>query len=98
MTTALSERNPGQDAVRRRFAARLREFLPLEDGVLLSLAKFTRILEIDTANRTATVEPGVRNLAITDAAAPHGFYYPPHPSSQLACSIGGNVAENAGGV
>jgi glycolate oxidase len=72
--------------------------LPLEDGVLLSLAKFTRIIEIDTANRTATVEPGVRNLAITDAAAPYGFYYAPDPSSQLACSIGGNVAENSGGV
>ena len=165
MTTALSERNPGQDAVRRRFAARLRAFLPrdavltdaedmhpyecdglsayrklpwivalpetveqvgrilklcseekisvvargagtglsggalpLEDGVLLSLSKFNRILEIDTANRTATVEPGVRNLAITDAAAPYGLYYAPDPSSQLACSIGGNVAENAGGV
>ena len=165
MTTALSERNPGQDAVRRRFAARLRAFLPrdavltdaedmhpyecdglsayrklpwivalpetveqvgrilklcseekisvvargagtglsggalpLEDGVLLSLAKFTRILEIDPANRTATVEPGVRNQAITDAAAPYGFYYAPDPSSQLACSIGGNVAENSGGV
>ena len=72
--------------------------LPLADGVLLSLAKFNRILEIDPANRTATVEPGVRNLAITDAAAPHGLYYAPDPSSQLACSIGGNVAENAGGV
>jgi glycolate oxidase len=72
--------------------------LPLEDGVLLSLAKFTRILEIDPANRTATVEPGVRNLAITEAAAPHGLYYAPDPSSQIACSIGGNVAENAGGV
>jgi glycolate oxidase len=72
--------------------------LPLEDGVLLSLAKFTRILEIDTANRTATVEPGVRNQAITDNAAPYGLYYAPDPSSQLACSIGGNVAENSGGV
>ncbi len=72
--------------------------LPLEDGVLLSLAKFTRIREIDLANRTATVEPGVRNLAITEAAAPHGLYYAPDPSSQIACSIGGNVAENAGGV
>ncbi len=165
MTTALSERNPKQDVLRSRFAARLREFLPreavltdaeelhpyecdglsayrklpwivvlpetveqvgrvlklcseekisvvargagtglsggalpLEDGVLLSLAKFTRILEVDRANRTATVEPGVRNQAITDAAAPHGFYYAPDPSSQLACSIGGNVAENSGGV
>ena len=165
MTTALSERNPGQDVVRRRFAARLREFLPREavltdeedqrpyecdglsayrrlpwivvlpetveqvgrilrlcseqnipvvargagtglsggalplaDGVLLSLSKFNRILEVDPANRTATVQPGVRNLAITEAATPHGLYYAPDPSSQLACSIGGNVAENAGGV
>jgi glycolate oxidase len=72
--------------------------LPLEDGVLLSLAKFNRILEVDPVNRTATVQPGVRNLAISEAAAPHGLYYAPDPSSQLACSIGGNVAENAGGV
>jgi glycolate oxidase len=72
--------------------------LPLEDGVLLSLSKFNRVLEVDTANRSATVEPGVRNLAITEAAAPHGLYYAPDPSSQIACSIGGNVAENAGGV
>ena len=72
--------------------------LPLEDGVLLSLSKFTRILEIDPENRTATLEPGVRNLAITEAAAPLGLYYAPDPSSQIACSIGGNVAENAGGV
>jgi glycolate oxidase len=72
--------------------------LPLADGVLLSLAKFTRILEIDPLNRTATVEPGVRNLAISQAVAPHGLYYAPDPSSQIACSIGGNVAENAGGV
>ncbi len=72
--------------------------LPLADGVLLSLAKFNRILELDPLNRTATVEPGVRNLAITEAAAPHGLYYAPDPSSQIACSIGGNVAENAGGV
>ena len=72
--------------------------LPLEDGVLLSLSKFKRILEIDPVNRTATVQPGVRNLAISEAAAPHGLYYAPDPSSQLACSIGGNVAENAGGV
>ncbi|BAV33158.1 FAD-binding protein [Sulfuricaulis limicola] len=72
--------------------------LPLEDGVLLSLAKFNRILEVDPANRTATVQPGVRNLAISEAAAPYGLYYAPDPSSQLACSIGGNVAENAGGV
>jgi len=72
--------------------------LPLSDGVLLSLAKFNRILEIDPNNRTARVQPGVRNLAISQAAAPYGLYYAPDPSSQIACSIGGNVAENAGGV
>jgi len=72
--------------------------LPLADGVLLSLAKFNRILAVDADNRTATVEPGVRNLAISEAAAPHGLYYAPDPSSQIACSIGGNVAENSGGV
>ncbi|MCC6302834.1 MAG: FAD-binding protein [Gammaproteobacteria bacterium] len=72
--------------------------LPLADGVLLSLAKFNRILEIDPANRLARVEPGVRNLAVSEAAAPHGLYYAPDPSSQIACTIGGNVAENSGGV
>ena len=72
--------------------------LPLSDGVLLSLTKFSRILEIDPENRTATVQPGVRNLAISEAVAPHGLYYAPDPSSQIACSIGGNVAENSGGV
>lgn len=72
--------------------------LPLSDGVLLSLAKFNRILEIDPVARTARVEPGVRNLAISEAAAPFGLYYAPDPSSQIACTIGGNVAENAGGV
>ncbi len=72
--------------------------LPLEDGVLLSLAKFNDIIHIDTANRLARVQPGVRNLAITQAVAEHGLYYAPDPSSQIACSIGGNVAENAGGV
>jgi len=72
--------------------------LPHERGVLLSLAKFTRILEVDEANRVARVEPGVRNLAISDAAKPYGLYYAPDPSSQIACSIGGNVAENSGGV
>ena len=72
--------------------------LPLEDGVLLSLARFNRILKIDPLNRSATVQPGVRNLAISDAAAPHGLYYAPDPSSQIACTIGGNVAENSGGV
>jgi glycolate oxidase len=72
--------------------------LPLAEGVLLALTKLNRILEIDPVNHTATVEPGVRNLAISEAAAPHGLYYAPDPSSQIACSIGGNVAENAGGV
>ena len=72
--------------------------LPLEDGVLLSLAKFNRILELDPARRLARVEPGVRNLAISEAAGPHGLYYAPDPSSQIACSIGGNVAENSGGL
>jgi glycolate oxidase len=72
--------------------------LPLPDGVLLSLAKLNRILKIDAAARTARVQPGVRNLAISEAAAEHGLYYAPDPSSQIACSIGGNVAENSGGV
>ena len=72
--------------------------LPLSDGVLLSLTKFSRILEIDPDNRTATVQPGVRNLAISEAVAQYGLYYAPDPSSQIACSIGGNVAENSGGV
>ncbi len=72
--------------------------LPLADGVLLSLAKFNRLIDIDPDNRTARVEPGVRNLAISEAAAPHGLYYAPDPSSQIACTIGGNVAENSGGV
>lgn len=72
--------------------------LPHEQGVLLSLSKFNRILNIDTLARTARVQPGVRNLAISEAAKPYGLYYAPDPSSQIACSIGGNVAENAGGV
>ena len=72
--------------------------LPLADGVLLSLAKFNRLIEVDPDNRTARVEPGVRNLAISEAAAPYGLYYAPDPSSQIACTIGGNVAENSGGV
>ncbi|ACL73117.1 FAD-linked oxidase C-terminal domain-containing protein [Thioalkalivibrio sulfidiphilus] len=71
---------------------------PLANGVLLGLAKFNRILAIDPDNRCARVQPGVRNLAISEAAAAHGLYYAPDPSSQIACSIGGNVAENAGGV
>ena len=72
--------------------------LPDPDGILLSLAKFRRIVAIDPLARTAVVQPGVRNLAISDAAAQYGLYYAPDPSSQIACSIGGNVAENAGGV
>jgi glycolate oxidase len=72
--------------------------LPLADGVVLSLARFNSILGIDAVNRTARVQPGVRNLAISEAAAAHGLYYAPDPSSQIACSIGGNVAENSGGV
>jgi glycolate oxidase len=72
--------------------------LPVANGVLLSLAKFTRILAIDPQSRTARVQPGVRNLAISEAAAPYGLYYAPDPSSQIACTIGGNVAENSGGV
>ena len=67
-------------------------------GVTLSLAKFNKILKIDSLARTAVVQGGVRNLAISDAAAPHGLYYAPDPSSQIACTIGGNVAENSGGV
>lgn len=72
--------------------------LPSANGVLLSLAKFTKILSIDPNNRTACVQPGVRNLAVSEAAAPFGLYYAPDPSSQIACTIGGNVAENSGGV
>src|SRR5689334_23031865 len=72
--------------------------LPDPNGIVLSLARFKRILHIDPVARTAVVQPGVRNLAISEAAAQHGLYYAPDPSSQIACSIGGNVAENAGGV
>ena len=72
--------------------------LPHELGVTLSLAKFNRILKLDPVSRTALVQCGVRNLAISEAAAPHGLYYAPDPSSQIACTIGGNVAENSGGV
>jgi glycolate oxidase len=72
--------------------------LPLADGVILSLARFNKILQIDTENRLARVQPGVRNLAISEAVAHLGLYYAPDPSSQIACSIGGNVAENSGGV
>src|ERR1041385_3912730 len=72
--------------------------LPLADGVLLGMAKFNRILETDFDNRVAVVQPGVTNLAITKAVEHRGFYYAPDPSSQIACTIGGNVAENSGGV
>ena len=72
--------------------------LPQPDGVLLSLTRLSKILEIDPDAGLARVQPGVTNLAISEAAAPHGLFYAPDPSSQIACSIGGNVAENAGGV
>jgi glycolate oxidase len=72
--------------------------LPLADGVLLGMAKFNRIREVDFENRVAVVEPGVTNLAVSNAVAYAGFYYAPDPSSQIACTIGGNVAENSGGV
>ncbi len=72
--------------------------MPHGRGVLLAMAKLNRILALDPVARTAVVQPGVRNLAISEAAAPHGLYYAPDPSSQIACTIGGNVAENSGGV
>ncbi len=72
--------------------------LPLADGILLAMAKLNRILEIDFDNRCAVVQPGVTNLAVTQAVEHAGFYYAPDPSSQIACTIGGNVAENSGGV
>jgi len=72
--------------------------LPLSDGCLMSLAKMNKILSVDTENLTATMEPGVRNAAISDAVSDYALYYAPDPSSQIACSIGGNVAENSGGL
>jgi len=72
--------------------------LPLEDGILLGMGKFNKVLEVDYDNRCARVQPGVTNLAITKAVEEDGFYYAPDPSSQIACTIGGNVAENSGGV
>ena len=72
--------------------------LPLDNGILLGLAKFNKILNIDPDNRTACVQPGVRNLAISQASQKFNLYYAPDPSSQIACTIGGNVAENSGGV
>ncbi|HRD94398.1 MAG TPA: FAD-binding protein, partial [Accumulibacter sp.] len=71
---------------------------PHSDGVLVSLAKLKKIISVDPLARTAVVQPGVRNLSVSEAAAPYGLYYAPDPSSQIACTIGGNVAENAGGV
>ena len=72
--------------------------LPLADGVVLSLARLKSILHVDPEQRIARVQPGVRNLAISEVAQPYGLYYAPDPSSQIACTIGGNIAENAGGV
>ena len=72
--------------------------MPHGDGVVLSLAKFKKILKVDPVSRTAVVQPGVRNLAVSEAAAPYNLYYAPDPSSQIACTIGGNVSENSGGV
>jgi glycolate oxidase len=72
--------------------------MPHAEGVVLSLARLNRILRIDPQSRLAVVQPGVRNLAVSEAAAPHGLYYAPDPSSQIACTLGGNVAENSGGV
>src|SRR5829696_5224546 len=72
--------------------------LPVADGVVISLARLKRILDVDPVDRRAVVEPGVTNLEITAAAAPHGLYYAPDPSSQQVCTIGGNVAENSGGA
>ena len=72
--------------------------MPHALGVTMSLAKFNRILDINPESRTAVVQCGVRNLAISEAAAPYNLYYAPDPSSQIACTIGGNVAENSGGV
>ncbi|MDD2676494.1 MAG: FAD-binding protein, partial [Methylacidiphilaceae bacterium] len=72
--------------------------LPRSGGLLLSMARFRKILALDPLNRTARVEPGVTNRAISEAAAPHGLFYAPDPSSEVACTIGGNIAENAGGL
>ena len=72
--------------------------LPMEEGVVVSLSRMNRILEVDIANERVVVEPGVVNIAVTNAVSPYGYYYAPDPSSQVACTIGGNVAENSGGV
>src|SRR3569833_4200605 len=72
--------------------------MPLADGVVLSTARLNRIVKLDPYARSAVAQPGVRNLAISEAASQHGLYYAPDPSSQIACTIGGNVAETSGGV
>ncbi len=72
--------------------------VPLDNGVLIAMSKFNQILELDAENKMARVQPGVRNISVSQAADPYGLYYAPDPSSQIACSIGGNVAENSGGV
>ena len=72
--------------------------LPVKDGVVISLARMNRILEVDLPNARAVVEPGVINLEVTERVAPHGYFFAPDPSSQSVCSIGGNVAENSGGA
>jgi glycolate oxidase len=72
--------------------------LPMQGGVLISLNRMDRILEIDTRNRTATVEAGVVNVWLNEALKPYGLFYAPDPSSQIACTLGGNIAENAGGI
>ena len=72
--------------------------LPLEDSIVLGITRMTRVLAIDEANRVARVETGITNIAITNAAAVHGFFYAPDPSSQLACTLGGNIATNSGGA
>ena len=72
--------------------------MPLADGVVLGLGKLNKVLDIDLENCCAVVQPCVQNLAISNAVAASGFYYAPDPSSQIACTIGGNVAENSGGV
>src|SRR5260370_5800769 len=72
--------------------------MPVGDAILLGMGKFNKVLEIDYANRCAVVQPGVTNLGVTKAVEHEGFYYAPDPSSQIACSIGGNVAENSGGI
>src|SRR5687768_11020047 len=72
--------------------------LPVRGGIVISLARLNRVLDVDIANRRVTVEPGVTNLEITRQVAPYGYYYAPDPSSQQVCSIGGNVAENSGGA